>query len=79
MDLRTVIRNTLSAERVMRFDQVVKAVAEKLEPDIRQALNELARNGEIRRHVGGRDHPWTYQALPIKPRKILRASKSGRL
>jgi hypothetical protein len=67
MDLRAAIIGVLnSSTHALTFDEVVKGVAERLEDDIRATLNELADKEQIHRHVGGRDHLWRYQALPIK-------------
>lgn len=70
MDLRTVVLNSLSADRALTFEEVVQIVAHSLEPAIRDTLNDLADKKQILRHVGGRDHPWRYQAIAVKRRKL---------
>lgn len=64
----TILSVLLESGQALKFDDVVKGVAEKLEDDIRATLNDLADKEAIIRHVGGRDHSWRYQALPIKRR-----------
>ncbi len=67
MDLRAIVLAVLKADtsHALTFDEVVKAVADRLESDVREALNDLARKEQIIRHIGGREHPWLYQAFPI--------------
>jgi hypothetical protein len=67
MDLHEAIMDVLNANdsRALTFDEVVKTVAERLEGDIRATLNELYDKEKILRHVGGKDHPWRYQAKPL--------------
>ena len=66
MDLRSIVLAVLKADagHAFTFDEVVKAVAERLESDVRETLNDLARKEQILRHFGGHDHPWHYQAFP---------------
>ncbi len=72
MDLHAIILDVLQADtsRALKFDDVVQEVANRLEHDIRTALNELTDNEQILRHVGGHDHPWRYQGKPFKRRAI---------
>jgi hypothetical protein len=68
MNLRATVLAVLKADdrHAFTFDEIVKAVAGRLESDVREALNELARKEQIVRHFDGRDHPWVYQAFPIE-------------
>ncbi len=71
MDLQSTIIDVLSASsQALTFDEVVRDVAGRLEKDIRNTLNELADNERIYRHVGGKNHPWRYQAIPMKRRRV---------
>jgi hypothetical protein len=74
MDLRTIVVAVLKADtsHAFTFDEVVKAVAARLESDVREALNDLARKERIIRHIDGRDHPWRYQAFPIESGRSAR-------
>jgi hypothetical protein len=74
MDLRKIILSVLKADtsHVFTFDEVVKAVAARLESDVREALNDLARKERIIRHIDGRDHPWRYQAFPVESGRSAR-------
>jgi len=66
MNLRAIVLAVLKANASHAFtlDEVVKGVAERLESDVRETLNDLARKERICRHIGGHDHPWLYQAVP---------------
>ena len=68
MELQAVILDALEEKsgNALVFDEVVKGVAERLEDQIRQTLNDLTDKQKIQRHVGGRDHPWRYQAYPAR-------------
>ncbi len=71
MDLETTIIDTLhSTNGALTFADVVKGVSERLEPEIRAKLNELAAKGQIKdpRQLGGKNHVWRYQAHPITRR-----------
>jgi len=68
MDLRSIVLAVLMTahSHAFTYDEVVKAVTDRVESEVREALNELARREQIVRHIGGRDHPWLYQAFPIE-------------
>jgi predicted transcriptional regulator len=69
MDLQETVMDVLRASgQVLTFEEVLKGIAEKLEGDVRTTLNGLVDKKEITRHVGGRDHPWRYQAVPMRRR-----------
>lgn len=71
MDLRAVIIDVLgSGTDTLTFEDVVKGVGEKLEAEIRVTLNDLAEKKQIIRHIGGKNYPWRYQAIPLKRRKV---------
>ncbi|WP_020175858.1 hypothetical protein [Methyloferula stellata] len=71
MDLDATIMDTLgSTDQALTFEEVVKGVAQRLEPQIREKLNELAGKDHIKRHQGGKDQPWRYQANPITRRNL---------
>jgi hypothetical protein len=70
MDLRAAIKDVLGpGTRALTFEDVVKGVGERLEGEIRATLNDLADKKQILRHIGGKNHPWRYQAIQIKRRK----------
>ncbi len=76
MDLEVTIMDTLgSTSQALTFDEVVKGVAQKLEPQIREKLNELAGKDHIKCHQGGRDQPWRYQGNPITRRNLNNAAR----
>ena len=67
MQLESVILDVLleDSAHAFTFDEVVEDVAKRLEPEVREILNNLYDRQAIHRHQGGRDHPWRYQAKPI--------------
>jgi hypothetical protein len=66
MSLRGHVLNVLATDfsRAFPFDEVVKRVAELLEPEIRATLNELEKDGQIERHPGGKPYQTRYQGKP---------------
>ena len=68
MDLRSIVLAVLKTDdsHAFTYDEIVKAVTGRVESEVREALNDLARREQIVRHIGGRDHPWLYQAFPIE-------------
>lgn len=70
MDLEAAVLEALRFDRsrALTFSDVVKDVAERLEPSIRETLNRLHDSDQIKRHPSGRNHLWRYQALPFERR-----------
>ena len=69
MDLNITIMNVLgSTGAALTFEDVIEGVIQRLEPEIRNALNALHDEGRIERHLGGRNHPWRYRIKPINRR-----------
>jgi hypothetical protein len=71
LNAEAVILNALEEAEAdhpaMTFEEVVRSVAERLEANIRETLNALAKAEKITRLPGGRDHDWRYQAKPRAP------------
>jgi hypothetical protein len=70
MDLQAIVLEVLQADtsRALKLDDIVQEVAKRLERDILDTLNDLAKKERIICHVGVKGHPWHYQAKPIKRR-----------
>ena len=78
MELKPLILDALleDAAHAFTFDEVVSGIAKKLEPQIREVLNDLSDKQAIRRHVGGKNHRWRYQAKPIYRRELDHAHRT---
>lgn len=68
MELKAFVGDVLRGnDRALTFEQIAEGVAIRLEDQIRTALNEMVEAGQVERHVGGRNHPWRYSAVPPQP------------
>jgi hypothetical protein len=66
MQFQNMVREVLQedSERALTFDQVVLGFAKKFEPEIREALNALTKQGEVDTIPSGGMGQWRYKIIP---------------